>query len=150
MQTEWQALLMLAAGRSQNQPKQLCVAVVRPPPVGVCQMSGWQPLSTCHVHLPAPASRSMCLFIQNQNFERYTENMLNQLAEGSKFAKSQLDAMSGDVGRLAGTAAELAGKAEATLGLLREHRELEEVRKGRGWLVEWLHQSAFIPVGFGI
>ncbi|KAI7844527.1 hypothetical protein COHA_001885 [Chlorella ohadii] len=69
---------------------------------------------------------TMCLFIQNQNFERNTENMLNQLAEGSKFAKSQLDAMSGDVGRLAGTAAELAGKAEATLGLLHEHRELEE------------------------
>lgn len=71
----------------------------------------------------------MCLFVQNQNFERYTENMLNQLAEGSKFAKAQLDAMSGHVGRLAGSAAELAGKADATLGLLHEHQELEQVRR---------------------
>lgn len=87
--------------------------------------------SSDRVHIPLfppPMSCSMCLFIQNQNFERYTENMLNQLAEGSKFAKSQLDAMSGDVGRLAGSTAELAGKAEATLGLLHEHRQLEEVR----------------------
>ena len=36
---------------------------------------------------------SMCIFIQNQNFERYTEGMLGTLAEGGAFARGQLEAL---------------------------------------------------------
>ena len=34
---------------------------------------------------------SMCIFIQNQNFERYTEGMLGKLAEGGAYARGQLE-----------------------------------------------------------
>ncbi|KAL4431061.1 hypothetical protein ABPG75_006317 [Micractinium tetrahymenae] len=69
---------------------------------------------------------SMCLFIQNQNFERYTENMLNRLAEGAGYAQDQLAAAAKSSAALTKQTAELGRKAEATLGLLREHGELEQ------------------------
>lgn len=69
----------------------------------------------------------MCLFIQNQNFERYTENMLNRLAEGAGYAQEQLKAASKNGAALTKQTAELGQKAEAALGLLRQHGELEQV-----------------------
>lgn len=70
----------------------------------------------------------MCLFIQNQNFERYTENMLNRLAEGAGYAREQLAEAARNSAALSKETAELAKKAEVALGMLRQHGELEEVR----------------------
>ncbi|KAL4859390.1 Protein strawberry notch 1 [Chlorella vulgaris] len=69
---------------------------------------------------------SMCLHIQNQNFEKYTENMLDRLAEGASFAREQLAAMARGTERLGKDTAALQAKAEAALGLLHQHTELEE------------------------
>ena len=77
---------------------------------------------------PSLAPRRMCLHIQNQNFERYTENMLNRLAEGAGYAREQLGAVAKATGKLGADTAALALKAEAALGMLREHGELEQVR----------------------
>jgi hypothetical protein len=74
----------------------------------------------------------MCLYIQNQNFEKYTENMLNRLAEGAGLAKEQLAAVAKSTGALGRDTAALQRKAEAALGLLRRHSELEEVRGPTG------------------
>jgi hypothetical protein len=79
-----------------------------------------------------PLCCSMCLYIQNQNFEKYTENMLNRLAEGAGLAKEQLAAVAKSTGALGRDTAALQRKAEAALGLLRQHSELEEVRAPTG------------------
>lgn len=70
----------------------------------------------------------MCLYVQNQDFERYTENMLNRLAEGAGFAKDQLAAVAKATGALASDTAALARKAEDALGLLSEQKAAGEVR----------------------
>jgi len=75
----------------------------------------------------------MCLYIQNQNFEKHTENMLNRLAEGAGYAKEQLAAAAASSAALGKQTAELGKKAETALGMLKKHEELEEVRQGRGW-----------------
>lgn len=80
-------------------------------------------LPCCAACLP----RSMCLFIQNQNFERYTENMLNRLAEGAGYAQEQLAAAAKSSTALKKQTAELGRKAEATLDMLHKHSELEQV-----------------------
>lgn len=79
-------------------------------------------------HIPTPTLhiRSMCLHIQNQNFERHTENMLNRLAEGAGFAREQLSAVAKATGKLGADTAALTHKAEAALGMLHEHGELEQ------------------------
>ncbi|KAI3433451.1 hypothetical protein D9Q98_003264 [Chlorella vulgaris] len=69
---------------------------------------------------------SMCLHIQNQNFEKYTENMLDRLAEGAGFAREQLAAMARGTERLGKDTAALQATAESALGLLHQHTELEE------------------------
>lgn len=69
----------------------------------------------------------MCLHIQNQNFEKYTENMLNRLSEGAGFAREQLSAVAKATGKLGSDTAALVQKGEAALAMLREHGELEEV-----------------------
>lgn len=120
----------------------------------------------------------MCLYIQNQSFERYTENMLNRLAEGAGachpggpssaqpaqacptcrpgrplfanaanlhhpcphctlagFAKQQLADAAKASAALREKTTELGSKAEAALGMLRRHQELEEARprEGAAW-----------------
>ena len=75
----------------------------------------------------------MCLYIQNQNFEKYTENMLNRLAEGAGLAREQLAAVAKSTGALGRDTAALQRKAEDALGLLRQHSELEEVRGPHWW-----------------
>lgn len=78
---------------------------------------------------------SMCLHIQNQNFEKYTENMLDRLAEGAGFAKEQLAAVAQRAELLRRDTEELKKGAEAALGLLRQHGELEEVGRVAAWLI---------------
>lgn len=56
-----------------------------------------------------------------------------RLAEGAGFAKEQLAAVAKTTGALAGDTAALASKAEAALGMLRQHAELEEVRSRKPW-----------------
>lgn len=88
----------------------------------------------------------MCLHIQNQNFEKYTENMLDRLAEGAGFAREQLAAMARGTERLGKDTAALQATAESALGLLHQHTELEEVRALAAWpacLVKDVHLKSW-------
>lgn len=68
---------------------------------------------------------SMCLFIQNQEFEKYTETMLNRLSEGAGFAREQLVAITTRTERLGADAARIVASSEEALERLREQRELQ-------------------------
>jgi hypothetical protein len=83
---------------------------------------------TCNFSTHASACRSMCLYIQNQDFERYTENMLDRLAEGAGYAREQLTSLARATGQLGKDAAGLQAKTAEALELLQQQRELEEVR----------------------
>jgi hypothetical protein len=68
---------------------------------------------------------TMCLFIQNQEFEKYTEQMLNRLSEGAGFAREQLAAVSARAEALTADAATLVANTQDALTRLREQRELQ-------------------------
>lgn len=79
----------------------------------------------------------MCLHIQNLNFEKYTENMLDRLAEGAGNAKEQLAAVARSTEQLGRDADALKEGTQAALGLLHQHSELEEVRRGLRGRMFW-------------
>jgi hypothetical protein len=68
---------------------------------------------------------SMCLFIQNQHFEKYTENMLNRLAAGAGYAQTQLDSIFTRTEQLSADTAAARASAEDAVIRLREARELQ-------------------------
>jgi hypothetical protein len=66
----------------------------------------------------------MCLFVQNQEFERYAEALLNQLAAGAGYAREQLAEVGARTAALTDAAAGIAASAAEALGRLGEQREL--------------------------
>lgn len=68
---------------------------------------------------------SMCLFIQNQDFEKHTEFMLNQLSEGAGYASEQLARMGSHTQRLSEDAAAIKISTEDALGRLKEQKDLQ-------------------------
>ena len=68
---------------------------------------------------------SMCLFIQNQDFEKHTEFMLNQLSEGAGYASEQLASMGANTKKISEDAAAIKMSTEDALGRLKEQKELQ-------------------------
>ena len=67
----------------------------------------------------------MCLFLTNRNFEKYTEGMLNRLAEGADYAQEALRAISEQATELRGQAATIQQITQGTVAALQEHRALQ-------------------------
>jgi len=68
---------------------------------------------------------SMCLFIQNQQFEKHTEMLLNTLGEGAEFAKEQLKAMGAKAQELSQDTAAIRAVAIDTVARLQEQKDLQ-------------------------
>ncbi|KAH7618238.1 hypothetical protein Ndes2526B_g07161 [Nannochloris sp. 'desiccata'] len=68
---------------------------------------------------------SMCLFIQNQQFEKHTEMLLNTLSEGAGFAKEQLSAMGAKAQELSQDTAAIRAVAIDTVARLKEQKDLQ-------------------------
>lgn len=68
---------------------------------------------------------SMCLFIQNQQFEKHTEMMLNILGESAGFAKEQLAAMGARTQELSEDTAAIRAAAVDTVSRLKEQKNLQ-------------------------
>ena len=68
---------------------------------------------------------SMCLFIQNQQFEKYTETMLNTLSEGAGFARDQLAAVGARTLEVSKDVGAIRTATEDAVVRLREQRELQ-------------------------
>jgi len=68
---------------------------------------------------------SMCLFIQNQQFEKHTEMLLNTLSEGAVFAKEELSAVGAKAQELSQDTAAIRAVAIDTVARLKEQKDLQ-------------------------
>lgn len=67
---------------------------------------------------------SMCLFIQNRNFEKYAETMLNRLSSSADFARKELETVGRATRDLAKDTSTIRLAAKETLDRLQEAHEL--------------------------
>ena len=78
----------------------------------------------------------MCLFIQNQDFQKHTETVLNLLSHGARQAADQLRAMNSSMGgqlvamrRMSGSLAELEqGQQEVSEGVQRGLASMQQLQ----------------------
>lgn len=69
---------------------------------------------------------AMCLFIQNQEFEKYTETMLSRLAEGAGFAREQLTVVGKHTLAIVGDTTAILAASEDAAKKLKEHGEAQK------------------------
>lgn len=68
---------------------------------------------------------SMCLFIQNRNFEKYAETMLNRLSRSADFARQELETMAQSTQNLAKDTSSIRLTAKDTLEKVQKAHELQ-------------------------
>lgn len=68
---------------------------------------------------------SICLFVQNQQFERYTESMLNRLAEGAAYAEQHLSSIGLATGELTKEVSSVRNSAEEAVDRLKQSKEYQ-------------------------
>jgi hypothetical protein len=68
---------------------------------------------------------SMCLFIQNRNFEKYAETMLNRLSRSADFARQELEIMAQSTRNLAKDTSSIRLTAKDTLEKVQKAHEVQ-------------------------
>lgn len=68
---------------------------------------------------------SMCLFIQNHNFDRYTEAILNKLVDGVSFSENQISKLNLMAKNLSGEISETRSSTERALYQLHRAKEIQ-------------------------
>lgn len=96
-----------------------------------------EPLRTCLSRLPDRETMlyieflthadTMCLFLQNRDFEKYTENMLNTLAQGAGYAKDQLSHIGIHAEKLAVDTAAIRETSQKAAETLNQHTEMHKI-----------------------